>query len=76
MATNKKTGYVIEKLTEGELLLLKQKVLGYGNFTKTAAEIKMPNPTLRDLLLRGHGEPVTINKVRNYLKKAATAKAA
>lgn len=66
--STKKTGYVIEKLSEDELAQLKQMVLGYGNFTKTAKVAKLPNPTLRDVILRGHGEPQTIKKVRRVLQ--------
>jgi hypothetical protein len=60
-------GYTIEKLSEDEIATLKQMVLGYGNFTKTAQKANLPKPTLRDVILRGHGEPATIKKIRKAL---------
>ena len=65
--TKKTKGYIIERLSEDEIAVLKQMVLGYGNFTKTAQKANLPKPTLRDVILRGHGEPATIKKVRKVL---------
>jgi hypothetical protein len=63
--------HVVERLSEDELETLKKMVLGYGNFTKTADKAGLPNPTLRDVILRGHGIPATIKKVRKVLRNAA-----
>lgn len=65
--TKKTRGYIIEKLSEEEIALLKLMVLGYGNFTKTAEKARLPKPTLRDVIFRGHGEPDTIKKIRKVL---------
>lgn len=70
MSTNaNKNRYIVEKLSEDELSLLKQMVLGYGNFSRTAERAKLPGPTLRDVILRGHGIPATIRKVRRVLQQ-------
>lgn len=53
-----------EKLTASELTRLKKRILGYGNFRRTAIELGTPEKTLRDVLNRGYGSPETISKIR------------
>jgi len=53
-----------EYLTRAEINNLKKQVLGYGNFKRTALRLEMPATTLRDVLNKEYGEPVTIEKIR------------
>jgi hypothetical protein len=66
-----KNKFTVERLTDAELKKLKKAVLGYGNFSRQAEKAELPKPTLRDVILRGHGKPETIAKVRNLLSNAA-----
>ncbi len=56
-------------LNDEQMEALKKRILGYGNFRKTAIDSKMPEATLRDILIRGYGEPKTVNKIVKVLEK-------
>lgn len=58
-----------KRLTDEQMEALKKKILGYGNFRKTAYESKLPEATLRYVLIRGYGEPKTVNKILKVLGK-------
>jgi hypothetical protein len=61
------TEFVTESFTDMELTMLKQMVLGYGKFKKTALRIGIKETTLRSVIQRGYGRPETIAKIRTAL---------
>lgn len=61
------TGRPTKHLTEEQLTHLKAIVLGYGNFRKASIEGDIPEPTLRIVMLRGYGEPESVDKILKLL---------
>lgn len=67
--TKKVTEYIIEFLTEEEASELRRLITGYGQFKKTAIAMDIPMPTLRDMVNKKYGKPVTVKKIRKKLQE-------
>lgn len=65
-----KNKFIVEQLTDSELRKLKRAVTGYGKFTQTAEKAGLHPNTLKGVILRGHGVPETIEKVRTKVLAA------